>query len=512
MTGSGHLPIAPQNRRIHWDQHTTVLAVAAMTAAVIGVTFVILWGEHRALQSNDQRAYDNLGHILARTGIFARSIEGGTIVPEPLRTIGYPLFLALLFRLFGDGYAVVAAAQVTLLAVLTLLVHQLARELGLERRHAAIASWAAALFLPFAYHGTLEMSDLPATVVFTAAITLGLIAWRRSDPAAGILAGVLFGYAALVRPALVVAGIVVGLAITLAPSTRPRRRRVVVGLLTLAMTACVAGTAVAYAWSGYGRVGLIAAPQGGVLWLGYWQGVLRGRDVVELQLLAVTRPSDDAIDTEAARLGLPTLKARRYVRGLERYFDVHVNKFTTLAGVHEYMAQQEDLLVLAVEDIRGDPFGWVWGGLTRRAYTLWSMEYPVPGAARDAITLPMVVVWAAQSALIALAAVGMVRGIATQTTRWASLIGVIAVLAIAGAYFPFYSEQRYSLPAKPLLIVFSIVGIMSLTHWLATSRVLHAPRRASKRQAATVGGRACSAPRSDTTPVSSAALSASARR
>jgi len=122
---------------------------------------------------------------------------------------------------------------------------------------------------------------------------------------------------------------------------------------------------------------------------------------------------------------------------------------------HEYLR-------VGLEDIRSDPARWAWGRITRGSVLLWAAEIPVRYS--DINRLPPAVVrllWIAQGLLFALAVVGAIGLARTAPIE----VGAIAalVLYVSAVHVPMYSEARYSLPAKPLmmLLVAAAVAWMS---------------------------------------------------
>ena len=53
--------------------------------------------------------------------------DGSVIVPEVLRTPGYPAFVAVMYRLFGTSQLAVVIPQILLCGLLSLVVYRIAR-------------------------------------------------------------------------------------------------------------------------------------------------------------------------------------------------------------------------------------------------------------------------------------------------------------------------------------------------------------------------------------------------
>src|SRR5918995_910051 len=82
----------------------------------------------------DQAGYQRLGAVLATTGEFTRYPESDTFVPEVIRTPGYPVFVALVYRLFGIGNQMaLVVVQAFVFAALCVIVFAIARRVTSER-------------------------------------------------------------------------------------------------------------------------------------------------------------------------------------------------------------------------------------------------------------------------------------------------------------------------------------------------------------------------------------------
>ena len=109
---------------------------------------------------DDQVGYQRLGHVLATTGSSRAIPTLQPFVPETIRTPGYPLFVAGVYRIAGESHAAVAAAQAVLFALLTLVVFAL----GPPASPASASRWPrrvfTALFPPIPYYGALVLTEV----------------------------------------------------------------------------------------------------------------------------------------------------------------------------------------------------------------------------------------------------------------------------------------------------------------------------------------------------------------
>ncbi len=112
------------------------------------------------------------------------------------------LFFALTFMLFGLDLSLALLAQCALSALTALLVGATARSVWQSARAGLAAAWATALYLPFAVHASLLLSE--TVFIFTVALAFWLFERARRGGMRGaailFLGGMAFGAAALARP------------------------------------------------------------------------------------------------------------------------------------------------------------------------------------------------------------------------------------------------------------------------------------------------------------------------
>src|SRR3954470_3322085 len=109
------------------------LRIVCLVPAIHGVFFLWYQSSDWTTSWSDQDGYRRLGQVLAATGKFTRFPDAPTFVPEVLRTPLYPLFVALLYRLFGVHQLPVALAQTVLFALTCVVVYAMARRVASER-------------------------------------------------------------------------------------------------------------------------------------------------------------------------------------------------------------------------------------------------------------------------------------------------------------------------------------------------------------------------------------------
>ncbi len=159
------------------------LWIVCLVATLHGLFFI--WYQSRDWTTlwTDQDGYRRLGQVLAATGKFTRFPDATPFVPEVLRTPAYPMFVAIIYKLFGVGQVPVALAQTALFVGISLLVFAIARPVTSERT-ALFAALLTALFPAIPYFVPLVMTEVWTTLWFTMTMWLALrtLDDRRARP------------------------------------------------------------------------------------------------------------------------------------------------------------------------------------------------------------------------------------------------------------------------------------------------------------------------------------------
>jgi hypothetical protein len=236
MTALSRMPEKAKGRSIQW--------ISAALALAAGLALRIWMLRAFPQISGDTLIYGNLAKNLLLHGQFAITDASGVLHSTLIRLPGYPLFLALCFRLFGiDNYTAVAYVQIALELAGCLLLADFARRIASPRIGSGAAQctlWLSAL-CPF----TASYAVAPLTETLTLfAIALALWALARFHARPQWSAALCFtfavSYAALLRPDGALVGvalapaIVIGLDRTAIPRAKLQRMCVVGVLLALA--------------------------------------------------------------------------------------------------------------------------------------------------------------------------------------------------------------------------------------------------------------------------------------
>lgn len=439
-------------------------ALIVVVALAHATFFIVYQSPDWPTQWTDQAGYTRLGEALAKTGRFTRFPFYPRYIPEALRTPGYPAFVALVNLTIGQGQLPVAIAQAMVFAAICLIVYAMTRLVASDNV-AFGAGLATALFPPLPYFVALTLTEVFITFLVTAAMYLWLRALREGGGWI-VAAGVALAAAALTRPSFqYLAVALAAFACVIAPRGRFAVRR---SLLLIAVTLLGVAPWIAYNVVYFNVVALSppAAGVGRTLWEGSWQVALPGREQATLTHLAETvwdrAALDRAVTAYAAETGLDAELPLRYVhqwQDVRRMWDAPTDPWervlARIAADHEYGR-------LARENISRGPAQHIWRRLTRGLALLWITEIPVRYT--DINRLPTVTIraiWLAQAVLLVLAAAGLVAlwllGGRAEAGAFAAL-----VVYVTAVHAVLYSEARYAMPAKPVVLILATLAVARL--------------------------------------------------
>jgi hypothetical protein len=179
-------------------------ALSVMLALAAGLLLRLWMLKHFFELYGDPLIYGALGKNLLLHGRYVLEGAGGELYPTLIRLPGYPLFLALCFRLFGmENYVSAAWVQIALELTGCLLLADFARRIAPEplRRGAAHCTlWLAALCPFTAVYAVVPLTE--SVTLFMLALALWSAARFRARPGWAMALSFTFAvtYAALLRP------------------------------------------------------------------------------------------------------------------------------------------------------------------------------------------------------------------------------------------------------------------------------------------------------------------------
>lgn len=133
----------------------------------------------------DSLVYGAIARNLLRHGAYAYTLDNGALHTTLIRLPGYPLFLAMCFRLFGmENYAAAVYFQIGLDLAACVLLAEFARRIApaaLKRRAAMATLWLAALCPFTADYSTEALTE--SLTIFALALAMWAMARFREEPA-----------------------------------------------------------------------------------------------------------------------------------------------------------------------------------------------------------------------------------------------------------------------------------------------------------------------------------------
>jgi 4-amino-4-deoxy-L-arabinose transferase-like glycosyltransferase len=423
----------------------------------------------------DQGGYRRLGWVLATTGRFTRSLDPNVYLPESMRTPGYPAFLALVYAVAGFSQTAVAVAQGGVFVAICLLVYGIGAE-TVDRRTAIAAAAVAALYSPFPYFGALALTELWTAFALTLSVWLSLRAVRTRVPFVFALAGVALGVTALSRPAFALLPLfIVAAAALTRPKDEPARRFAAVWATLLAGALLTLAPWLAYNAVHFGRVTMSPAGSfGRAVWEGYWNGMWPGRVQAALTRLAEGPTTSASLETHvralAAETGADPAPMLAYVREWRALRRAREENRDPRAAAAIHIASEREYLRVGLAHVAGDLRGYAYRRVTRGGFAMWVTDIPVRYSLIDRLpVLAVRAMWLAQAVLTGLAISGTIA-LARQGARRMAALLVTPIVYVTLVHLPLYSEARYALPAKPVLLLLATAGAAALLGTLNARR------------------------------------------
>jgi 4-amino-4-deoxy-L-arabinose transferase-like glycosyltransferase len=456
------------------------LWIVCLVATLHGLFFIWYQRPDWNTYWTDQDGYRRLGQVLAATGKFTRFPDAPTFVPEVLRTPLYPLFVALLYMLFGVHQLPVALAQTALFVLICMVVYAMARRVASEPVAIGAAA-ATALFPAIPYFGALVMTEVLTTLLFTISMWLAVSALDQRGSRRFAWLGVLLALTTLSRPVFVLfpfalAAVWIVVFPLLRLRARPRGEQLAVMLAAFALTMAP--------WFAYNYVTLgrfTLSPAGGVgrgLWEGSWQATWSGRTQKELTNLADDIDDraelDRRVTAVAAREQLPAAPMLEYVHQWEDIRLIWTEPTDPAARAIARVKADDEYRRVGLDNIRRDTPAHLIKRLARGLFILWAGEIPFRyGDINSLSTITIRAGWAVQAVILLLALWGG-YGLCRNGRMAEGLILLAPILYVSAVHFPLLTEARQSLPAQPTVLVLAAIGAVWLVgHSLPLESQVH---------------------------------------
>jgi 4-amino-4-deoxy-L-arabinose transferase-like glycosyltransferase len=404
-----------------------VMLIALVVGALVLRIGLAVWlqvrhpGEARTL---DTGSYIGPARALARTGSFASSVTNP--LQMYVRTPGYPLFLAAIFRTTGESLIAVAVVQATVVTSGILVAHQIA----LRLYGSTVALVTAAMM-------AIDPLQLKSSVMLMTEGLNGLLllvfAWAtfrafdrdRPHALAAFGMGCALMAATFVRPATVYLPLVIGLLLVIKAFRTPEWRGAWLVATALMLVPCVVGT---------------------VGWVARNDRVVHGRSFAGIDGLSMYLYKGGGAIAEDTDTDFVRVKNRlRNEFGLRRPNETQGSYYA-------------DMYDRGVELVRQHPRGFVIStakGFVRETTEMqWEDEVPTPLAT---------LLRAVGVALIGLAVWGAVLAL-RRPPRTAHVIVLVLIAYVFLLSAGPESGVRFRAPLSPLLILYAAPAVIDLVH------------------------------------------------
>ena len=437
-----------------------------LIALVHAALFILYQRPDWEVAWSDQGGYKQLGAAMAKSGKFTRFPDSDTFIPEVIRTPGYPAFVAVIYKLFGEQTLPVAVAQAIVFALICLIVYAVTNRIAGERT-ATVAAFMTALFPPLPYYGALVLTEVWTTFVLSLAFLACLRAMQRDRYGDFVLAGALFSATTIVRPAFVL--LPFGLAIAmplLVPSEQSRARRIGQWGAFAIAAALTLTPWFTYNYAYLGRFTL--SPAGGIgrgLWEGTWQGRWSGRshnDLTHIAEVTTDRAQLDARVREvAASEGIAADGMLDYVHEWQDIRRIWESPTDPMERARARDVADQEYYRVAIEHIRSDLPGWIVRHTTRSPFILWATDIPIRYTDINRVNPNIIrAIWLLQVGVLLVAAAGLVVLFRRGRYAEAALLA-LSLLYVTAVHVPLLCETRQSLPVKPLVLALAAIAITS---------------------------------------------------
>lgn len=389
------------------------------------------------LDVDDYKVFDRLAQNLLDYRVFSPEV-GPPYGRTYFRTPGYPAYIAVVYAVCGRSVMALRVSQFLLLGITGLLLQRLARRF-LEEWPASLAALLCVTYPPLVSLAPLyTMESLTNPIVLVVILILAGLGDRADPPSTRCVAlGLLLGVLTLIRPAFTLFPFACVVALVLGRSALSRRRRLLAGGLVLLGYALVLTPWIA---RNSLLVGKPVGPSSGGAW-GLLVSARQYNGDLSYGLL-----ESEWVDT-IAEFNQHYAEAERIVKNDPAAKDPEHARLTKIETV-----LNEGLLRDASRKFRELSVGQILTSLPSRLYWLWSTADFSPWAARPFHRILQL--WHLITVALALVGVwGLRKHLVGHWLLW------ITPVYLTALHLVFHVEARYTVPARPFLLVYTAWGL-----------------------------------------------------
>lgn len=423
----------------------TVWAAVLVLCLVLRIGAALYKGDTE-ITDNDARMYIQIADNLTAGKGFALGKNVFELRPTAYVAPGYPVFLAMVYNVAGDGLLDISLAQSVVDTITCLLVMSMMFTFGGGRRFPAVAAGLLyAVYPTFILSTCTPMTETLATFVFTAGMLLTVRAFDR-PPWYAVLAGAVVGVAILIRSPLTLFPLVMSVLFFV-------RRRERNAWLARAAGYVLAVCVVLVPWGVRNHVvmgSFLIAPTSGsqALWGG--TGVADG-----YSLGTWTYPVDSVERNLYNHPRIPKLSEKTYQK---------ITALQAKAGRMSEVDRDKYLRKEAIKEIRSNPGRYAFLAV-KKVFRLWLNlwnDWPASSAS--------VAVGILNSVFLLLGLLGYRRSNLSMEFRVSALATCVYVTVVSALTF---AVVRYSYPVMPLVLILAI----GYVDWFIRGRALEQASR-----------------------------------
>ncbi|HOP92324.1 MAG TPA: glycosyltransferase family 39 protein [Acetivibrio thermocellus] len=182
------------------NRHNLILILIIIASLIVKIVLIVKYKNNLTLSSDDLN-YVKSAVVLVKRGIYIfHNLNEPTVFVTPV----YPFFLALVFKLFGTGFAGLQAAriiQAVISSVTILLVYLIAGKL-FNKNVALLAAFLVAFYVPNIVTVGYMLTETLFTMLLCLLLYFSLLFAKKPKKTGFVFLGVLWAVATLCRPTI----------------------------------------------------------------------------------------------------------------------------------------------------------------------------------------------------------------------------------------------------------------------------------------------------------------------
>lgn len=176
-----------------------IMLVFLAAFLIRGLILVTIGKDTRKLYTFDSIEYVTLAENLINHGIFSQE-QSPPLLPDTMRTPGYPLFISAIFLMFGKNLSMIIVFQIVIGSITAVLAYYFSRKLGFTALAGLIAAWIIAVDPVSILLNNFVLTETLYTFELITGVGLLLIFFQNNDKRILVLSAIFISLSALTRP------------------------------------------------------------------------------------------------------------------------------------------------------------------------------------------------------------------------------------------------------------------------------------------------------------------------